>query len=216
MNHLTKKNFISNKMTNNANLWKIAHQHLKTTQMLIERGFIPTSREKEKILKLRAGMLAQKPQRKKINKITHLEILEFVCSRENYGIESIYIREVCHLKKFTSLPCTPKFIFGIINLRGQIISVIDIKILFGFSEKTLTNHKDVIIIHTSEMEFGILADSITGMRSVSLEKIQLPDSTLTKTQKNYLRGVTKEQLMILDAAKMLSSKKIIISEKIQT
>jgi len=54
------------------------------------------------------------------------------------------------------------------------------------------------------------------MRSVSLEKIQLPDSTLTKTQKNYLRGVTKEQLMILDAAKMLSSKKIIISEKIQT
>lgn len=144
----------------------------------------------------------------------YIEVVEFQLAHEKYAIESNYISEVYPLKELTPLPCTPKFVAGIINVRGKIISVIDIKKFFDLPEKGITDLNKVIIIHNVLMEFGILADAVLGASQIPLLDIQISLPMLTGICTEYLRGVTPEQLVILDAEKILSDKKIIVDEDV--
>lgn len=178
-----------------------------------ERGYTPKPPEKEKILKARATALAQQQEEKDAND-EYLEVVEFLLSHEKYGIESSYVREVYLLKELTPLPCTPQFVSGIINVRGQILSVIDIRKFFELPEKGLTDLNRVIIIHNNKIEFGILADVVLGARSIPFRGIQPSLPTLTGIRAEYLRGITSERLVILDAEKILSDRKLIVHEEI--
>lgn len=171
--------------------------------------------EKNRILRERAKALALEPDKKEAAQ-QRIEVLEFLLAYEKYGIESSYVREVYPLKELTPLPGTPPFVVGIINVRGQIVSVIDIKKFFDLPEKGLTDLNKVIILRNEEMEFGILADLILGVSSVSLSDMQPTLPTLTGIREEYLKGITGERLVILDAGKLLSDNKMIVHEEVET
>jgi purine-binding chemotaxis protein CheW len=141
-----------------------------------------------------------------------LEIVEFTLASETYGIESAFVREVHPLKDFTPLPGVPAFVLGIANIRGQILSVVDLKKFFNLPEKGLGELNKVIIIRNNRMEFGILADVVLGTRSVPLDTIQAPPITVTGIGAEYLKGVTGERTIVLDAQKILENEKIIVNE----
>jgi purine-binding chemotaxis protein CheW len=172
------------------------------------------SEEKKKILKARAQELAREGEKEKTIEES-IEIVEFLLAYEKYGIESSYVREIHPLKELTPVPCTPAFVLGIINLRGQIVSVIDMKKFFDLPERGLTDLNKVIIVHDDSMEFGILADSILGVRTMPTEEVQAPLPTLTRIHTEYLRGVTQEPIVVLDAAKILSSRNLRVHEEIE-
>lgn len=171
------------------------------------------SPEKDKILKDRARNLAQEPE-KKTAADEYLEVLEFLLANEKYAIESSCVQEVYPLRELTTLPCVPPFILGIINVRGRMISVIELKKFFELPEKGITNLNKVIILSTDEMEFGILADAILGVKAVPVSEIQPSLPTLTGIREEYLRGVTKDSVVILDAKRLLSDKKIVVHEQV--
>jgi purine-binding chemotaxis protein CheW len=187
---------------------------METARAALERGLTLTPEETKKILKARAKELAREPEMEETVQ-GHLEVVEFLLAYETYGIESSSVREVYPLKEFTPLPGTPPFVLGIINVRGQILSVMDIKKFFDLPEKGLTDLNKVIIVRTDGMELGILADVILGVRSIPLEEIQPSLPTLTGIRAEYLRGVTKERLVVLDVEKILSDKRIIVHEEIE-
>lgn len=194
--------------------WNKIYERLETVRVAVEQGFNPTPEEKKRILKARAKALAQETQSEEAAE-AYLEVVEFLLTYEKYAIESTYVRDVCPLKEITPVPCSPPFVLGIINVRGQILSVIDIKRFFDLPQKGLTNLNKVIILHSDEMEFGILADVILGTRSIPLKEIQPSLPTLTGIRSEYLRGVTSERLVVLDAAKILSDRKIIVHEEVE-
>ena len=185
------------------------------TPHTVGQSFEPTPGEKNKILKARAKNLSREPEREKASE-TYLEVVEFELAYEKYAFETVYMREIYPLKEFTPLPCTPPFVFGIINVRGQILSVIDIKKLFDLPDKGLGEFNKVIILQKDDMEFGILADRILGTRSISLEDIQPSLPTLKDIRVEYLKGVTGERVVILDVIKIMSDKKIIVLEEVGT
>lgn len=190
--------------------WADLHRRLKNTQNILEQGLSLTPERKREILKERAKTLAREPE---IGEGTQgdLEIVEFLLSYETYGVESSFVREVYPLNEITPLPGTPSFVLGIINVRGQILSVIDLKKIFDLPEKGLTDLNKVIIIHDEKIEFGILADAVTGIRKISLDTIQPALPTLTGIRAEYLKGVTDERRVILDAKKILRDEKIIVT-----
>jgi purine-binding chemotaxis protein CheW len=163
------------------------------------------------VLKTRARALAQEPPMAALAG-TFLEIIEFRLASETYGIESMFVREIHTLKDFTPLPGVPAFVLGIANVRGQILSVVDLKKFFNLPDKGLGELNKVIILRNKQMEFGILADAVLGTRSVPQEAIQPPPATVTGIGAEYLRGVTKERVIILDAQKILDDEKIIVNE----
>jgi purine-binding chemotaxis protein CheW len=165
-------------------------------------------------LKNRARVLAQEPEQKKVAAAV-IEIITFTLAAETYGIESAFVREVYPLKDFTSLPGVPPFIFGIINVRGRILPVVDLKKLFNLPEKGLGELNRVIILCNDQMEFGILADVVHGTNIIELEEIQVVPFTVSDIAEEYLKGVTNKNLIIIDAVKLLSDKSIVVNEEVK-
>src|SRR3972149_683575 len=191
--------------------WKEIHQRLAASRKVIELESNRTPEEIRKILKTRARVFAREPEDHDKNGES-VDVLEFRLASENYAVELPFIQEVCPLKALTTLPGTPPFVTGIVNVRGQIYSVIDIKKFFGLPEKGLSDLNKIIIVQHNGIEFGILADVITGVRSVSLKDIQPSLPTLTGIRQEYLRGITRDQLIVLDAEKLLTDKTLIVNE----
>jgi len=186
---------------------------LETARVAAEQGYAPTAQEKERILKARARELAREPESKEAAEEC-IEVVGFLLAHEKYAVETAYVREAYPLKEFTRLPGTPPFVLGVLNVRGQIISVIDIKKFFGLPEKGIADLNKIIILHSDSMEFGILADAMLGVHNIPLNKIQPSLPTLTDIRQEYLKGITGEREVILDAEKLLSDKNIIVHQEV--
>jgi purine-binding chemotaxis protein CheW len=195
--------------------WSEIHRRIETAQAGRDQGVTRSVEEKNTILQARAKALAREPEEKTAVE-EYLEVVEFSLAYETYGIQSSYVREVYPLKELTPLPGTPPFVLGVINVRGRILSVIDIKKFFDLPGKGLTDLNKVIILRSDSMEFGILADTILGVRNMSLSDLQPSLPTLTGIREEYLRGVTRERVVVLDARKLLSDRNMIVHENVET
>jgi purine-binding chemotaxis protein CheW len=167
--------------------------------------------KKRAILKARAQALALEKKEEAVNR-EFVEIITFGLASETYGIETAYVREVYPLKDYTILPGMPAFVLGIVNIRGQIVSVIDLKRFFNLPEKGLGELNKAIIIRNDRMEFGILADAIYSTRLISPDTIQTSLSNKSSIGSEYLKGITGEHLIILDAKKILEDERIIVNQ----
>ena len=150
--------------------WAELHRRLDASHAALQRRLTPSTEEKQKLLRTRARLLAVGGKAEATAPHLVLEVVEFVLGAEHYGIESLHIREIHPLSEFTPLPCTPAFVLGLVNVRGQILSIIDIKKLFDLPDQGLTDLNKVIIVHADHMELGILADAIVGLRSIARER----------------------------------------------
>ena len=193
--------------------WDDVHRRLEAFQKALEKGWTLSKEEKRRILKTRAVALALELEKEEPGE--RIEIVEFLLSSERYGLELRYVREVWPLKDLTPIPCTPPFVLGVINVRGQILSVIDLKKLLDLPEKGLGDLNKVLILKSDTMEFGILADDIIGVRSVPLRELKQSVPTLTGLGQEYLKGVSKERLIVLDAGQILLDKRIVVEEEVR-
>ncbi|MDP1836727.1 MAG: chemotaxis protein CheW [Chlamydiales bacterium] len=171
-----------------------------------------SSEKKHLIMKRRSADLSKAIIDNKIAD-TALDVLVFKLAEELYAIETKYIREVYPLKDYTVLPGTPKFIFGLINLRRKIISVIDLKVLFDLPE-SLDMEKKVIILEDGQKEFAILSNGIIGMQKIPIEDVQNTMPTLSEIRQDFLKGVSNDGIALLDGAKLLYSKQIVVDETV--
>lgn len=194
--------------------WNEVRRRLDTAGEALAQGAEPSPEEQRSILKARARSLAREPERADAAR-EFLDILAFRLASETYGIESAFVREVYPLKDFTPLPGTPPFVLGIVNVRGQILSVVDLKKFFNLPDKGLGELNKVIIIRDDRMEFGILADVILGTYSIPLETIQPPLPTITGIGAEYLKGVTADRVILLDADRILGDEKIVVHQEIE-
>ena len=165
------------------------------------------------ILKNRAIAMAQEPEQKRAASAT-IGVITFTLAAETYGIESAFVREVYLLRDFTPLPGVPPYIFGIINVRGQILPVVDLKKFFNLPDKELGELNKVIILRDERMEFGILADAVYGTIVIYAEEVLPVPSTVTGIGEEYLKGVTKERLIVLNAKRLLSDKSIVVNDEV--
>lgn len=173
----------------------------------------PDPDEIRRVLKIRARALAR--EREQTHDTGTLDLVEFLLAHETYGVESRFVREVYPLEALTPLPCTPAFVLGIINVRGEILSVIDVRKFFDLPEKGLTDLNKVIILQSDAMLFGVLADAILGVRQIPLSAIQPSLPTLTGIREKYLRGVTDHRIVVLDAGRLLADESIIVQEQVE-
>jgi purine-binding chemotaxis protein CheW len=189
--------------------WTEVHRHLEATTAAMERVITPGIDDKKRLLKERARTLAQEDVEVYAG-LQYLEVVEFRLAGEVYGIETSYIREVYPLKELVPIPGTPPFFLGITSVRGQILSVIDIKRFFDLPDKGLTELDKVVIVRSGEVELGIRADVVLGMWSIPRGDIQPSLPTLIGVRDKYLRGVTKDAVIILDIQKLLADENLIV------
>ena len=192
--------------------WEEVHRRIHAVSATVEKGFNPTSQEEQDILRRRAQRLAQEPEAAELPEDV-LEAIEFELASEHYAIPLAQVSEVSLLKELTPVPCTPPFVLGIINLRGEIRTVVDLKKFFDLPDKGITELNKIILIRQEDMQLGILADAICGVRRISLHSLQPAPATLTGIRADYLRGVTGDRLVVLDAVRILSDPRLLVDHK---
>jgi purine-binding chemotaxis protein CheW len=188
--------------------WRKIHTNLEQARTSLENGWKPSPEEEKRILRARARALGRSPDEAKADSAT-LRIVEFLLGKERYAIECKYVREIFPLKDITPLPRTPSFIAGIVNVRGRIVSVVNLKTLFDLPQLGLTDLNRVIILQEGRMEFGLLVDAVAGVRQIALGEIQPPLPTMTGLRARFSQGVTKDSLVILKADGILRDETLI-------
>jgi purine-binding chemotaxis protein CheW len=190
--------------------WDEIHNRLDRLQHSIDGHWQPDPIQIQNILQERARNLSS-PVKEDTNPEQKVELIEFSLARERYGIASIFVREVCQLTQLTPIPCTPNFVAGIVNVRGEIISIIDIRKFFGLPESGITDLNKIIILQNAKMIFGVLADYIIEVHQIELSAIQ-PSSNISGIRAEYLQGVTPDGIAVIDTMKLLTDKSVIINE----
>lgn len=165
------------------------------------------------VLRERAAVLARKCAAEDESGQS-IDCLEFLLSGESYAIALSCIAETLPLIDFTPLFCTPPFVLGIANMRGRIISIVDLRRFFELPSIGLSDLNRVIVVGDGRMEFGVLADSIVGMRSLRTQEILPSPDGFTGIREEFLAGVTKDRLALLDIGKIMSDPRIVVHEEV--
>lgn len=136
----------------------------------------------------------------------------FYLTPEQYCFESGLLKEVLILKEMTIIPGVPSFIQGIINIRGQVMSLMNLRKFLEIKETGITEQNKVMIVCHKGLEIGILVDRISGIFSVEASEIDpaLPHFGGRGTE--FVKGVTPQGVIVLDFAAMLESRKIIVQD----
>lgn len=170
------------------------------------------ARHTERILKKRAQLLAREVAAPQIDET--VEIVEFLLAGENYGIETSYVREVFPFKDLTPVPGTPGFFAGIVNVRGKMIVVVDLRILFALAVGGLQDLHKVLILQTTELSLGLLIDEVKCVGTVPVGRLQTSLPTLTGIRRDYIRGVDDSGLVVLDAGRLLADERLIVNDDV--
>lgn len=193
--------------------WDDIYRRLNTTQAAIEQTQTPSGEASRQILHNRARQLALEPP-EPASDVLSVAVIEFCLASETYGIELTSVREIIPLKELTPVPCTPPFVLGLINIRGQLLSVISIKKFFQLPEKGLTDLNKVIVVSVGGFEIGILADAVLTVKTILLSEIQPAIHTFTGIHAQYLKGITRDQTILLNLQELVTDQKLIISEQV--
>lgn len=190
--------------------WDMVRGRLADVERGLADQFTPSLELQRQILRSRAQALALEPP---AAPGASCEVLEFLLAQEHYAIESVWVREVVPLRELTPLPGLPAFVLGIIHLRGQIVSVLDLKKFFDLPDKGLTDLDKAIVLSDGLMQFAILADVVIGVRRLLQADLQPPLATLTEIRANYLLGITRQRGVVLDGRKLLADPAIVVSDE---
>lgn len=137
------------------------------------------------------------------------QFLTFFLAGEEYGIEILKVHEIIGMMPITSVPQTPHFICGVINLRGKVILIIDLRLKFGMKSKEQTEETCIIVVHAQGMEMGIIVDRVSEVMNVASDDIENAPAFVEDLNTDYIMGIGKSQekvKILLDIDKVLSTR----------
>ncbi|GFO56445.1 hypothetical protein GMSM_34520 [Geomonas sp. Red276] len=143
-----------------------------------------------------------------------LQLVEFTLAGQPFALETRFVKEVGQLRQLTPLPGTPPFVAGIVNLRGTIISVVDLRSLFELDSAGAGPPGKIIVLGYGGMEFALLAASIVGVRGVATAELKPSLPTLTGSRGEYLMGVAGQRLAVLDGGKLLADRRLVVNRDV--
>lgn len=125
--------------------------------------------------------------------------LSFRIEKEDYGLEIKYVTEIIVMQKITEVPNTPEFIKGVINLRGKVIPVMDVRERFNLQTREYDDRTCIVVVKVSEMAVGLIVDTVNEVIDIPADQIDPPPKSLSGVDSNYICGLGKvgEQVKIL-------------------
>ena len=146
--------------------------------------------------------------------------LTFTMANEEYGISILKIKEIIGMMPITSVPQTPAFVKGVINLRGKVIPVVDLRLRFGMEANDYTERTCIIVVEitgqSGTVMIGIVVDSVSEVLNIKGEDIEDTPTFGTKLDTDYIFGMAKMEggvKILLDIDRVLSSEEVAVLEK---
>ncbi len=167
-----------------------------------------------------AGLTETMDQVVKIMADREGKYLTFSMADEEYGIGILKIKEIIGMMPVTTVPQTPKFVKGVINLRGKVIPVIDLRLRFGMESIDYTERTCIIVVEikgdAGTVQIGIVVDSVSEVLNIKGEDIEETPTFGAKLNTDYILGMAKIERnvkILLDIDRVLSTEEIATLEK---
>ena len=137
--------------------------------------------------------------RRCIQKMSEMQLVVFKLNTEEYAVSILQVQEIKRMMDITRVPQTPDYLKGVMNLRGNVLPVVDLKKRLDLNQSDYTDDTRIIIVKVDEIIFGIIVDSVSEVLSLNEENIEPPNTVVGGVTVNYLSGVGKldERLLIL-------------------
>jgi purine-binding chemotaxis protein CheW len=155
--------------------------------------------------------------------ISTAKYLTFTLAEESYGIGILKVKEIIGMMPITAVPRTPGFVKGVINLRGKVIPIIDLRLKFGMEAMDYTERTCIIVVEIEAGEqtvlIGIVVDSVSEVLNITAEQIENTPEFGTKLDTDYILGMAKTDdgvKILLNIDKVLSQVEIAGLEKAVT
>lgn len=136
-----------------------------------------------------------------------LQWVTFQLESETYGINVMQVREVLRYSEIAPVPGAPDYVIGIINLRGNVVTVIDTRSRFGLMQGEISDNTRIVIIEADKQVIGILVDSVAEVVYLRSSEIDSTPSVGTEESSKFIQGVSNrdgELLILVDLNKLLS------------
>ena len=144
--------------------------------------------------------------------ISIAQVVSFNLASEHYGINILNVQEIILVSEITSIPEVPSYVEGLINLRGKVIPVIDLRRRFGLSAVDYSENTRIIVTNTSQRTIGLVVDEVHEVLRLEENQIEPLPERLTNVDASYITGVVKLEDRIL----ILLDTEAVISDKTQT
>jgi len=150
--------------------------------------------------------------------LTNNEFLTFTLGREEYGIDILKVQEIRGYDAVTTIANTPEFIKGVINLRGIIVPIVDLRIKFNLSTVVYDQFTVVVILNLGNRVVGIVVDSVSDVLTLSTEQVRPAPELSAALDTRYIVGlgtVAERMLILVDIEKLMLGQEMELVDEVQ-
>jgi purine-binding chemotaxis protein CheW len=172
-----------------------------------------------RVLDQRARELARLPAAE-VRRDDLLHLMAFPMGDERYAVDINMVLEIQPLGIKTTVPCTPAFVIGVVNIRGQIFSLVDLARFIGLPKRPDPPSPHMLLVKGSEngpaarMELCILTDGVPEVVLLPVRELHVGSATVSAKAQEYVKGVTNDMLTVLDLERILADPGLVIHEEV--
>jgi len=136
-----------------------------------------------------------------------LQLVTFHIGDEEFGVEILKVQEIIRMMGITRVPKAPDFVEGVINLRGKVIPIVDLRKRFGMATQDHDKHTRIIVIEINKVIVGFVVDSVSEVLRIPSSTVEPPPPIISGIESEYISGVGKladRLLILLDLDRLLS------------
>ena len=138
---------------------------------------------------------------------TLLQLVTFNISNEEFGIDILKVQEIIRTMEITKVPRAPEFVEGVINLRGKVIPIIDLRKRFGMDSRKHDSQTRIVVLELNRMIVGFVVDSVSEVLRIPADTVVPPPAVVSGLDSEFISGVGKLEdrlLIMIDLDKLLS------------
>ncbi|MBI2202800.1 MAG: chemotaxis protein CheW [Candidatus Rokubacteria bacterium] len=193
--------------------WGEAYARLERARQALDAGPERAPDEARRILVERARALA-KPVNEAPSPGDVLEILVFSLAGERYGIRAASVLEVIPLRELVAVPGTPRAVLGIMNHRGRILPVLDLRRVFELTGEGIGDNGRVVAAQSGGSTFGLFAETIVGVVTVGAQELSARPSGSTGGRDSFVLAVTSDMVAVLDIEVLAGDRRVTVNAEI--
>lgn len=193
--------------------WHNAHASLERARLAMESDGRLSPEQVARILMERTLALA-KPLEGATPSTETIELLAVSLAGERFGIDIAQALEAMPLRELIPVPCTPAFVLGVMNYRGRILAVLDLRPLLGLQGQGVKEDGKVVLVEAAGMTFGLYFDRVEGTLTVPARQVAPPPQGFGDLRLTLTRGLTEDLLTVLDVDALARAPEILVNEQI--
>ncbi len=136
------------------------------------------------------------------------QLVVFDLAAEFYGVDIGDVREIIRMLTITRVPGAPRFVEGVINLRGRVVPVVDLRKRLDLQVTEQTKESRIVVVDIADREVGVIVDGVTEVLRIPLSSVEPPSSMITNADSDFLRGIARLEsklIILLDLGKVLTT-----------